>query len=92
MLIINYLSFIQNKKNIYLVLLFVATTVSCSKEENPESVSRDRVSAAVSVVDGKLKFTDSRQADSVINVLLTKDDISRRAWYDSIGFLSQESL
>lgn len=46
----------------------------------------------MTVSDGKLQFSDFRQLDSTVNELLSLDQTGRQAWYDSIGFVSQESL
>lgn len=82
------------KKNIFMAICVIAV-VSCSKHDNYETVNNQKpseVSSKVTVSDGKLQFSDFRQLDSTVNELLSLDQTGRQAWYDSIGFVSQESL
>lgn len=45
---------------------------------------------AVTVENGMLKFADEAAVESTLSMLLQKDEAGLAAWYDSIGFVSQE--
>lgn len=45
---------------------------------------------AVTVENGMLKFTDEAAIESTLSMLLQKDEAGLAAWYDSVGFVSQE--
>lgn len=71
----------------------MVVVLSCSKRESDESIAVvERSESKVTAVDGMLKFADYRQLDSTLNLLLMKDETQLNAWYDSVGFVSQEAL
>lgn len=46
--------------------------------------------ATVTVRDGKLCFADEAAIEKTLSMLLGKDEQALAAWYDSLGFVSQE--
>lgn len=48
--------------------------------------------AGVSVENGMLKFADEAAAESTLSMLLKMDETQLAAWYDSIGFVLQETV
>lgn len=48
--------------------------------------------AGVSVENGMLKFADEAAAESTLSMLLKMDETQLAAWYDLIGFVSQETV
>lgn len=75
------------------------TFASCNKssvlEEQlpiPVRVAAETTSgtAAVEVENGMLKFADEAAIEQTLSMLLKMDEATLSAWYDSIGFVSQE--
>ncbi len=88
-------------KKILLIAASVMTFASCNKssvlEEQlpiPVRAAAETTSgtAAVEVENGMLKFADEAAIEQTLSMLLKMDEATLSAWYDSIGFVSQESV
>lgn len=65
---------------------------ACSKGEllTEPAAPQTKTAEAVTVENGMLKFTDEAAIESTLSMLLQKDEAGLAAWYDSVGFVSQE--
>lgn len=80
------------KKNLILAVCGALALTACSKEEllTEPTTPQTKTAEAVTVENGMLKFTDEAAIESTLSMLLQKDEASLAAWYDSVGFVSQE--
>lgn len=66
---------------------------ACSKEQpmmEPTAPATKMMAMSVAVENGMLKFANEAAIDSTLSMLLQKDEAGLAAWYDSVGFVSQE--
>lgn len=82
-------------KNLIFAACGAIALTACNKttlwEEStvvPTKVAAETI--AVTVRDGKLCFADEAAIEKTLSMLLGKDEQALIAWYDSIGFVSQE--
>lgn len=80
------------KKNLILAVCGALALTACSKEEllNEPATPQTKTAEAVTVENGMLNFTDEAAIESTLSILLQKDEAGLAAWYDSVGFVSQE--
>lgn len=79
-------------RNLILAVCGALALTACSKEEllNEPATPQTKTAEAVTVENGMLKFTDEAAIESTLSMLLQKDEAGLAAWYDSVGFVSQE--
>lgn len=84
-------------KKILFLALYTAVCASCNRAsvlEEPMPIPMRSSSVteapAVEVENGMLKFADEAAIERTLSVLLQLDETSLAAWYDSVGFVSQE--
>ncbi|WP_298063018.1 DUF4848 domain-containing protein [uncultured Rikenella sp.] len=79
-------------RNLILAVCGALALTACSKEEllTEPAKLQTKTTAAVTVENGMLKFADEAAIESTLSMLLQKDEASLAAWYDSVGFVSQE--
>lgn len=79
-------------RNLILAVCGALALTACSKEEllTEPATPLTKTAEAVTVENGMLKFTDEAAIESTLSMLLQKDEAGLAAWYDSVGFVSQE--
>lgn len=79
-------------RNLILAVCGALALTACSKEEllTEPTTPQTKTAEAVTVENGMLKFTDEAAVESTLSMLLQKDEAGLAAWYDSVGFVSQE--
>lgn len=82
-------------KNLIFAAFGVIALSACNKtnllEESPTVPTKAATEATtVTVRDGKLCFANEAAIEKTLSMLLGKDEQALAAWYDSLGFVSQE--